>query len=122
VEKLWETCEQVASVHWTGWPVSAMIVAFWELVVNIAERSNDILRAVHQLRQRGVAVGYPMQTASGEIIFGIGKDFTLTAGQILDLFDRGDLHLEGILKLIEAQAEKPRKSAAPMRKQARLVP
>jgi hypothetical protein len=53
-----------------------------------------------------------MQTASGEMIFSVGKD-TLTANQILDLLERGELHADGVRRLVEAQA-----SAVPMRKQA----
>jgi hypothetical protein len=80
---------------------------------NYAERANDILRAVHLLREHGMAVGFPMQTAGGDIIFPVGKDFTLTADQILELLERGELHAEGVRKSIEAQA-----SATPMRRKA----
>jgi hypothetical protein len=54
-----------------------------------------------------------MQTANAEIIFPVGKDFTLTADQILELLDRGELHAEGVRRSVEAQA-----SATPMRMQA----
>ena len=76
-------------------------------------RANDIVRAVQLLRQHGMAVGFPMQTADGEIIFPVGTDFTLTADQILELLERGELHAEGVRRSVEAQA-----SAAPMRRQA----
>jgi hypothetical protein len=79
---------------------------------NFAERTDDIVKAVHLLRQHGLAVGFPMQTANGEMIFSVGKD-TLTANQILDLLERGELHADGVRRLVEAQA-----SAVPMRKQA----
>ncbi len=79
---------------------------------NYAERANDIVRAVHVLRQHGMAVGFPMQTADGEIIFSVGKDFTLTADQILELLERGELHAEGVRRLVEAQVP-----ATPMRRQ-----
>jgi hypothetical protein len=59
-----------------------------------------------------MAVGFPMQTADGEIIFSVGKD-TLTADQILELLERGELHAEGVRRSVEAQA-----SATPMRRQA----
>jgi len=54
-----------------------------------------------------------MQTADGQIIFSVGKD-TLTANQILDLLERGELHAEGVRKSVEAQASAklPRKKAA----------
>ena len=81
------------------------------VVSNYAERANDIVRAVHLLRQHGMAVGFPMQTADGQIIFSVGKDFTLTADQILELFERGELHAEGVRRLVEA-------SATPMRRRA----
>ena len=74
---------------------------------NYAERANDIVRAVHLLRQHGMAVGFPMQTASGEIIFPVGKDFTLTADQILELLERGELDAEGVRRSVEAQAATP---------------
>jgi hypothetical protein len=54
-----------------------------------------------------------MQTATGEMIFAVGKDFMLTADQILDLLERGELHAEGVRKLTEAQA-----AATPLRKKA----
>jgi hypothetical protein len=82
-------------------------------VSNFAKRTDDIVKAVHLLRQHGMAVGFPMQTANGEVIFSVGKDFTLTADQILELLKRGELHAEGVRKSVEAQA-----SAKLMRKQA----
>ncbi len=75
-------------------------------------RANDIVKAVHLLRQHGIAVGFPMQTADGQIIFPVGKDFTLTADQILELLERGELNAEGVRRLVEAQA------ATPMRRRA----
>jgi hypothetical protein len=85
-------------------------VGFGELVVNsFAERADDILRAVKLLRQHGMAVGFPMQTADGQIIFSVGNDFTLTADQILELLERGDLHAEGVRRSVEAQASATRR-------------
>ena len=79
-----------------------------ELVVsNNEERASDIVKAVHLLRQHGMAVGFPMQTANGEIIFSVGKDFTLTADQILELLERGELDAEGVRRSVEAQAATP---------------
>jgi hypothetical protein len=52
-----------------------------------------------------------MQTATGDVIFAVGKDFTLTADQILELLERAELHAEGVRKLAEAQA-----AATPLRK------
>ena len=77
------------------------------------DRWKDVKRAVRVLRKHGVPVGFPMQTASGDIIFAIGKDFTVTADQILELLDRGELTAEGVRRLAEAQA-----SSMPMRKRA----
>ena len=77
---------------------------------NYAERANDIARAVQLLRQHGMAVGFPMQTADGEIIFSVGN-FTLTAEQILELLERHELNAEGVRRSVEAQA-----SATPMRR------
>jgi len=70
------------------------------------------VKAVHLLRQHGIAVGSPMQTADGQIISSVGKD-TLTANQILDLLESGELHAEGVRKSVATQA-----SAKPLRKQA----
>ena len=55
---------------------------------------------VRQLRQHGLAVGFPMQTADGKIIFAVGN-FTLTADQLLELLERGELHAEGVRRLVE---------------------
>ena len=79
---------------------------------NYAERANDIVRAVHLLRQHGMAVGFPMQTADGEIVFPVGKDFTLTADQILELLERGELNAEGVRRSVEAQRSATRRRAA----------
>ncbi len=79
---------------------------------NYAERANDIVKAVHVLRQHGMAVGFPMQTADGEIIFAVGN-FTLTADQVLELLERGELDAEGVRRSVEAQA-----SVTPMRRRA----
>jgi hypothetical protein len=49
-----------------------------------------------------------MQTADGEIIFSVDKD-TLTADQILELLERGELHAEGVRTSVEAQASTPRR-------------
>lgn len=114
MEKQWETCGQ------TVLPPLDWLLRFRNdvgpgepVVSNYAERANDIVSAVHVLRQHGMAVGFPMQTADGEIIFSVGKDFTLTANQILELLDRDELHAEGVRRLVEAQA-----SATPMRRKA----
>jgi hypothetical protein len=71
------------------------------VVSSFAERTDDIVKAVKLLRQHGMAVGFPMQTADGEIIFSVGNDFTLTADQILELLERGELHAEGVRRSVE---------------------
>jgi hypothetical protein len=53
-----------------------------------------------------------MQTADGEIIFSVGNDFTLTADQILELLERGELNAEGVRSTVEAQASARRRRAA----------
>jgi hypothetical protein len=78
-------------------------------VSSFTERTDDIVKAVHVLRQHGVAVGFPMQTADGDIIFAVGKDFTLTADQMLELLERGELHAEGVRRSVEAQASATRR-------------
>jgi len=82
-------------------------------VGNYAEKANDIVKAVHLLRQHGMAVGFPMQTADGEIIFPVDNNFTLTADQILELLERDELDADGVRRSVEAQA-----SATPMRRRA----
>ena len=77
-----------------------------------ADRANDIVKAVQLLRQHGVAVGFPMQTADEEIIFSVGKDFTLTADQLLELLECGELNAEGVRRSVEAQASATRRQAA----------
>jgi hypothetical protein len=81
------------------------------VVSKYAERADDIVRAVELLRQHGVTVGFPMQTADGEITFSVGKD-TLTADQILELLERNELDAEGVRRVVEAQASTTRKRAA----------
>lgn len=78
---------------------------------NYEKRTKDITRAVHLLRQHGVAVDFPMQTADGKTIFAVGQH-TLTAEQILELLDRGELNAEGVRKLVEAHASAMRRRAA----------
>ena len=73
-------------------------------MIHQPERSKDVTKAVRLLRKRGVPVGFPMQTANGKMIFAVGKDFTVTADQILELLDRGELHAEGVRRLAHAQA------------------
>jgi hypothetical protein len=73
-------------------------------VIHRPDRSKDVTKAIRVLRRHGVPVGFPMQTANGEIIFAIGKDFTITADQVLELLDLGELHAEGVHRLAQAQA------------------
>jgi len=58
-----------------------------------------------------MAVGFPMQAANGEIIFSVGKDFTLTTDQILELLERGELDAEGVRRSVEARASALRRRA-----------
>jgi hypothetical protein len=59
-----------------------------------------------------MAVGFPMQSAEGEVVFPVDKDFTLTADQILELLERGELDAEGVRRSVEAQATPMRRRAA----------
>ena len=70
------------------------------------ERTSDLAKAVHVLRQQGMTVSFPMQTAEGKLIFAVGEDVMLTADQILELLERKQLHAEGVRRLVEAQPEK----------------
>jgi hypothetical protein len=82
------------------------MISFWEFAVSsFTERTDDIVKAVHVLRQHGVPVGFPMQTADGETIFAVGKD-TLTADQILGLLERGEMNAEGVRRSVEAAMRK----------------
>src|SRR5437773_10688242 len=92
------------------------MMSFRELVVSsYPARANDIVKAVHLLRQHGIAVGFPMQTADGEIIFPVGKDFTLTADQMLELLERVELDADGVRRSVEAQAATRRRAASSYR-------
>lgn len=82
------------------------------VVSSFAERADDIVRAVKLLRQHGMAVGFPMQTADGQIIFAVGKDSTLTADQMLELLERGELDAEGVRRSVAAHAPAIRQRAA----------
>lgn len=73
-------------------------------MIRLHERSKDVTKAVRVLRKHGVPLSFPMQTANGGIIFAVGKDFTVTADQMLELLDRGELHAEGVRRLGHAQA------------------
>lgn len=73
-------------------------------VIHHLDRSKDVTKAVRVLRKQGVPVGFPIQTVNGETIFAIGKDFTVTADQILELLDGGELHAEGVRRLAQIQA------------------
>ena len=44
-----------------------------------------------------------MQTANGETIFAISKDFTITADHVLELLGLGELHAEGVRRLAQAR-------------------
>jgi hypothetical protein len=112
VKKLWETCGQTVLPPLDWLFRFRNDGRFGELVVNnYGVRANDIARAVRLLRHHGVAVGFPMQTADGEIIFAVGRH-TLTADQILELLERGELHAEGVRRSVEATATPIRKQAA----------
>ena len=73
-------------------------------MIHHLDRSKDVTKAIRALRKQGVPVSFPMQTVNGETIFAIGKDFTVTADQILELLDCGELHAEGVRRLAQAQA------------------
>ena len=73
---------------------------------NQIERTSDLAKAVHVLRQQGMTVSFPMQTAEGKMIFAVGEDVMLTADQILELLERKQLHAEGVRRLVEAHPEK----------------
>jgi len=77
---------------------------YQDLVINL---DVDLKRyySVGPLRplKHGVTVGFPMQTADGEVIFSVGKD-TLTANQLLELLERGELDAEGVRRLVDELA------------------
>jgi hypothetical protein len=69
---------------------------------NFPERRADVDKALRVLRRQGLAVGLPMQTASGDMLFAV-EGFTVSAHQILELLDRDELDLRGVRRLIGAQ-------------------
>ena len=69
---------------------------------NYLKRPEDVLSALRSLRNSGLHVGLPSQTAAGEMIFQLG-DCTLTVAQILELLDKNELDREGIRRLGETQ-------------------
>jgi hypothetical protein len=71
--------------------------------------------AVHLLRQQGGKLLFPDANRQWEIISAMGNDFILTAEQVLDLLDRGDLHTERLIRLVGAQAVQQREPGASTR-------
>jgi hypothetical protein len=67
-------------------------------VKNFLKKPEDIHRAVRLLRQNGVSVGVPLQTADGVMLFPV-EDQTLTTKEILGLLERKELNNEGIRRL-----------------------
>jgi len=69
-EKLWGICGQI--VLPLDWLLHSAMSLFGELREHFADRENDIVRAVTYCAA-WMAVGFPMQTADGQIIFLVGK-------------------------------------------------
>jgi hypothetical protein len=69
-------------------------------VKNDIQRLKEIGKAVQILRQRGIRVGLPMQTANGEMIFPV-DDNTISAAQILELLDKDELDGDGVRKFLK---------------------
>ena len=61
------------------------------------KRPQDVAKAVESLRNAGLSVSLPHQTANGEMFFEI-EGYLLTAAQILELFDKNELARAGIRK------------------------
>jgi CheY-like chemotaxis protein len=78
---------------------------------NYLKRPEDVSNAVRLLRKNGVRVGLPMQTPDGEMVFLVDNGM-ITAGQILELSNRKELHREGIRRLTEAANREARELAA----------
>jgi hypothetical protein len=57
-----------------------------------------VANAVRSLRNAGLSVGLPHQTANGEMFFEI-EGYLLTVAQILELFDKNELGWVGIRQL-----------------------
>jgi hypothetical protein len=70
------------------------------------KRPQDVSKAVRLLRQEGVRIGLPMQKANGQMVFPV-EEFTLSAGDILELFDKDELNLAAVRRLGEAQKANP---------------
>jgi hypothetical protein len=95
VEKLWETCGQMANAPSTARFVSEMMSLRGAFVDKRIERSNNPAKAAHVLRQQAMTGSFPMQTAEGELLFEVGDDLALTADHILELLKREGLDVEG---------------------------
>ena len=78
---------------------------------NYLKRPEGLSNAVRLLRKNGVRVGLPMQTPDGEMVFPV-ENGMITAGQILELSNRKELHREGIRRLTEAANPKACELAA----------
>lgn len=66
-------------------------------VKDYLKRPQDVANAVQSLRNAGLSVGLPHQTANGEMFFEI-EGYVLTVAQILELFDKNELGRAGIHK------------------------
>jgi hypothetical protein len=73
---------------------------------DFTRRPDDVSKAVRMLRKEGVRIGLPMQSADGQMIFPV-EDFTLSAGEILDLLDKQELNRSAIQLLKEVQRTTP---------------
>ncbi len=61
------------------------------------KRPQDVANAVQSLRNAGLSVSLPHQTANREMFFEI-EGYVLTVAQILELFDKNELGQAGIHK------------------------
>jgi hypothetical protein len=59
------------------------------------ERPQDVINAVRSLGNSGLSVSLPNRSANGEMSFKVEGRY-LSVAQILELWDRNELHLGGI--------------------------
>jgi hypothetical protein len=64
---------------------------------NFRERPEDVGKALHQLRRKGIVVGLPMQNPRGVLLFAV-EGFTISTAQLLTLLDRDELNLDAVRK------------------------
>jgi hypothetical protein len=75
---------------------------------NYRRRRKDLEKALRELQRQGIVTTPLSQTAQGEMIAFFQNEL-LTSTQILTLFDKKDLTLEGVRRMIDEKlSSKPK--------------